>query len=82
MAVGKRKENKLNMGGPTRPKYIRRKRKRREKLRKLREKYKLAKTQNEKDKILEKVWKIAPWISKEEFLSPLKQKEEESSVQQ
>jgi len=50
LAVGKRKENKLNMGGPTRPKYIRRKRKRREKLRKLREKYKLAKTQNKKIK--------------------------------
>ncbi|MCD6284055.1 hypothetical protein J7J12_02245 [bacterium] len=71
------------MGGPTRPKYIRKKRKRKEKLRKLREKYKLAKTQDEKDKILEKVWKIAPWISREEFLNSIKQEEkEESSVQQ
>ena len=70
------------MGGPTRPKYIRKKRKRKEKLRKLREKYKLAKTQDEKDKILEKVWKIAPWISREEFLNSIKQEEkEESSVQ-
>ncbi len=47
-----------------------RRRKRREKLKKLREKYKLAKTDQEREKILEKVRKIAPWLSKEEFLNP------------
>ncbi|MGE4554913.1 MAG: DUF6800 family protein [Candidatus Paceibacterota bacterium] len=51
---------------------LRQKRKRKQKLKKLREKYILAKTQEEKEKILEKVFKIAPWLTEEEFLKPLR----------
>jgi len=54
----------------THKKIFERRRKRREKLKRLREKYKLAKTKVEKEKILEKVRKIAPWLSEEEFLNP------------
>ena len=42
--------------------------KRRGKLAKLRQLYKEGK--KDKDKILEKVFKIAPWLNKEEFLKP------------
>jgi len=47
---------------------IRQKIKRREKIKKLKEKYKLAKTQEEKEKILEKLRKIAPHYPLEQFL--------------
>ncbi|MCD6574747.1 hypothetical protein J7K97_03600 [Candidatus Aerophobetes bacterium] len=50
-------------------------RKRKEKLRKLRIKYSLTKTDEEKEKILEKVRRIVPWLSLEEFLEPLKKEE-------
>jgi len=50
-------------------------RKRKEKLRKLRIKYSLAKTDEEREKILEKVRRIVPWLSLEEFLEPLKKEE-------
>jgi len=46
------------------------KQKRKVKLAKLRDGYALAKTREAKDKALEKVQKIAPWLSKEEFLTP------------
>ena len=52
-----------------------RRRKRKEKLRKLRIKYSLAKTNEEREKILEKVRRIVPWLSLEEFLEPLKKEE-------
>ena len=42
---------------------------RKRKLAKLRQEYLAAKSQEKKEKILEKVSKIAPWLSKEEFLS-------------
>jgi hypothetical protein len=58
----------MAMGKRTHILTIQRKRRRKEKLRKLRKKYKLAKTEQEKKKILEKVKKIAPWLSEEEFL--------------
>lgn len=45
---------------------------RREKLRKLREKFKLAKTEEEKAKILAKVAKISPSLKVEDFLSSIK----------
>jgi hypothetical protein len=60
------------MSKPTHIKTIEKRRKRRAKLKKLREKYLLAKTKEEKEKILEKVRKITPWLSEEEFLAPLK----------
>ncbi|MFN7088671.1 MAG: DUF6800 family protein [Candidatus Paceibacteria bacterium] len=47
---------------------LRRRRKRKEKLRKLRKKYLEAKTQAEKNLIWEKVGRIAPWLSIDEFL--------------
>jgi len=51
---------------------IQQKQKRRIKLKKLRTAYDQADTSSEKDQILEKVKKIAPWLSKKEFLAPLK----------
>ncbi len=42
--------------------------KRAKKLAKLRHLYLEAKTPEEKEKVLEKVFKIAPWLSQEEFL--------------
>ena len=53
---------------------IRQRQKRREKLRKLREKYTKARSEKERETVLEKVFKIAPWLSKEEFLEPVKDK--------
>ena len=51
---------------------IRIRRKRKQKLKKLRQKYAEAQTISEKERILEKVKRIAPWLSREEFLAPLK----------
>ncbi len=48
---------------------LNRRRKRKEKYKKLRQKYISTKTQSEKEKILQKVNKIAPWLSQEEFLT-------------
>ena len=47
---------------------IKQKRKRREKIKKLKTKYLLAKNEQEKKKILDKVKKIAPWYPLKEFL--------------
>lgn len=55
---------------------ISQKKKRREKLTKLRRKYLAAKSMLEKEKILEKAHRLAPWLSEKEFLNPLKQKPE------
>lgn len=41
------------------------------KLAKLRRKYAEAKYSQEKEKILEKVFRLTPWLSKNEFLTPL-----------
>jgi len=57
-----------------RDKDVKKRRKRREKLSKLREKYALAKGEEEKEKILDKVKRIAPWLSVEEFIKLLEQK--------
>ena len=63
---------------PKRRKFeIKKKRKRREKLKKLRGLYSQAKGEKEKDKIFEKALKISPWLTKEEFLAPLKKKKED-----
>jgi len=53
---------------------LRQRRNRKQKLKKLREKFALAKTKEEKEKILEKDFKIAPWLTEEEFLKPIKEK--------
>lgn len=51
---------------------LRQKRLRRVKLKKLRQAYQAAKSQTEKDQLLVKVDKIAPWLSQEEFISAIK----------
>ena len=45
---------------------------RKAKLAKLRVAYSKAKTSSEKEKILEKLHKIAPWLAREDFLATLK----------
>ncbi|MDI1471751.1 MAG: hypothetical protein QMD43_01265 [Thermodesulfovibrio sp.] len=51
---------------------LKKRRHRREKLSKLREKFKLAKTEEEKKRILNKVSKIAPSLKIEDFLASVK----------
>lgn len=53
---------------------IKQARHRREKISRLRQRYLAAKSSLEKEKIWEKVKKVAPWLSEKEFASPLKQK--------
>ncbi|MBU0619192.1 hypothetical protein KKD62_03070 [Patescibacteria group bacterium] len=48
------------------------KRQRRDKLKKLRQAYQAAKSETEKERLLIKVNKIAPWLSKEEFIAAIK----------
>lgn len=55
--------------------HLRIREKRKAKLAKLREKYSKVKMESDKKKILEKVHKLAPWASEEEFLAPLGGKE-------
>jgi len=62
------------MSKPTHPIHIERRRRRRRKIKKLREKYLKAKTKEEREKILEKVKKVNPWLTVEEFLAPIKDK--------
>lgn len=52
---------------------IKKNHKRSKKLFKLRQKYQKAKSKGEKDKVLEKVFKVSPWLSEEEFLSSIKE---------
>jgi len=60
---------------PKRRKFkIKKRQKRRKKLAKLRELYSKTKSKKEKQKILEKVVKIAPYLSEEVFLAPLEKK--------
>ena len=59
------------MSRPSRRNEVNRKRARRERLRKLREHFAKAKTAGEKEKILQKVSRVAPCISPEEFVAPL-----------
>lgn len=47
---------------------------RRMKLRKLRQKYTAAKTGLQKEKVLGSQARVAPWLSEELFLAPLKRK--------
>lgn len=60
---------------PKRRKFqIKKRQKRSAKLKKLRDKYKKAKGKTEKEKILAKVFKIAPWLTKEKFTEPIEEK--------
>lgn len=49
--------------------------KRKVKLAKLRQRYSAAESEVEKEKILEKARQLAPWLSREEFLAPIKNQE-------
>lgn len=51
---------------------LKRRRTRKTKLRKIRQKYITAKTEDEKSAALSKMTKVAPWLSEEEFLSAVK----------
>lgn len=53
---------------------LHRRRHRREKIRKLREKYLKAESEEERKKIIEKVLRVNPYITEEEFLAPIKDK--------
>jgi hypothetical protein len=50
---------------------IHRRRKRQEKIQKLRERYAASSSSVDKGRILEKLKRISPWMTKEEFLAPL-----------
>lgn len=52
--------------------HLKTREKRKAKLAKLRQKYLAAKMGSDKEKILEKARKIAPWLSQEEFLASAK----------
>ncbi|MFN3468035.1 MAG: DUF6800 family protein [Candidatus Brocadiales bacterium] len=60
------------MSKPTHPKVIARRRHRREKLVKLRRKYAAATTEAERQRIFEKACKIAPTLTWEQFIAPLR----------
>jgi hypothetical protein len=55
-----------------RQREIHRRRVRKEKLQKLRQRYAGTTSSAEKTRILEKLKKISPWMTKEEFLAPLR----------
>ncbi len=58
---------------------IRQAQKRRAKLAKLRKEYNEASFEGDKEKIWDKVFKIAPWLSKGVFLSPVKKIKKKSA---
>jgi hypothetical protein len=59
------------MSAVMRHKELRQRRARKEKLSKLREHYAKAKTEGERAAVLDKAHRVAPWLSQDEFLSPL-----------
>lgn len=62
------------MSAVIRIKEIRRRKQRALKLRNLRERYARSKSEDEKQKILDKVRRVALWLTEEEFLKPLQSK--------
>jgi len=60
--------------GRPRDTEIHQRRKRREKMRKLREKYLKAKTDKEREEIIQKALRINPFITREQFLEPILKK--------
>lgn len=63
--------------GTLRQTIIHRRRKRKEKLAKLRRLFLQAQNEEEKNKVLEKLFKIAPHVSNEEFLLSIKQSQKQ-----
>ena len=59
---------------------LKRRRKRREKIVKLRKKYLMAQTEEERRKIIEKALRVNPFITEEEFLRPIKEKLEKKKI--
>ncbi len=60
------------MSTPSRRSEITKRRTRRAKIALLRKHYEAAKTQDEKDRIMERIWKLSPAMTREEFEAPLK----------
>ncbi len=60
------------MGRQVRRNELHARRVRRQRLKQLRERYAKAKTSAEKDQIMEKVSRVAPSLSSEQFLAPIK----------
>ncbi len=60
------------MGRQVRRNELHARRVRRRRLKQLRERYAKAKTSGEKEKIMEKVGRVAPSLSSEQFLAPIK----------
>jgi len=60
------------MGRQVRRNELHARRVRRRRLKQLRERYAKAKTSTEKDKIMDKVSRVAPSLSSEQFLAPIK----------
>jgi hypothetical protein len=60
--------------GLIRNKEIRRRRARRDKLRQLRERYKKAKTDSERNSIIAKMRRVNPRLSREQFVAPLERR--------
>lgn len=60
------------MGRQVRRNELHARRVRRQRLKQLRERYAKAKTSAEKDKIMEKVSRVAPSLSSEQFLAPIR----------
>jgi hypothetical protein len=60
------------MGRQVRRNELHARRVRRHRLKQLRERYAKAKTGSERDKILEKASRVAPTLSSEQFLAPIK----------
>lgn len=62
------------MSAVQRIKEIRKRKQRTQKLRNLRARYAISKSEDEKRNILEKVRRIALWLTEEEFLQPIQPK--------
>ena len=62
------------MGRHTRKSEINRRRTRRQRLVKLRRRYASAKNENERSQVLEKLTRVSPAVSREQFLAPTAQK--------
>lgn len=61
------------MSAVIRHKELRQRRARKEKLAKLRDRYASAKSEGERAAILDKMHRVAPWLSQDEFLAPLEE---------
>ena len=62
------------MSAVLRIKEINKTRTRKQKLKKLRARYAILNNEEDREKIILKIKRIAPWLSKEEFLAPIEAK--------